>query len=238
WPWFRNLPEDTPRVNREELRLIESGRSERATGGHSAIPWARMLRTKSVWALCLMYGFLGFSGNFYITLLPTYLRNHRHLSSDITGRLTSLPFALGVVACFVGGSISDVVIRRWGKRWGRRIVGAAGMTVAGLAILAVPWVDNVVALGFLLTLAFSGNDLAMAPAWAAAADIGERFTGTLAGAMNMISSLLAAIQAIAISRFLDSHDLVTPFILLAISYALGTLAWIGVDMRQTLADPH
>jgi sugar phosphate permease len=237
WPWFRNLPEETLRVNREELQLIESGRSKRATGGHSAIPWARMLRTKSVWALCLMYGFLGFSGNFYITLLPTYLRNHRHLSSDITGRLTSLPFALGVVACFVGGSISDVVIRRWGKRWGRRIVGAAGMTVAGLAILAVPWVDNVVALGFLLTLAFSGNDLAMAPAWAAAADIGERFTGTLAGAMNMISSLLAAIQAIAISRFLDSHDLVTPFILLAISYALGTLAWIGVDMRQTLADP-
>ncbi len=238
WPWFRNLPEETPRVNREELRLIESGRSPKETAGHSDIPWARMLKTRSVWALCLMYGFLGFSGNFYITLLPTYLRNHRHLSSDVTGRLTSLPFALGVVACFVGGSISDVVIRRWGKRWGRRIVGAAGMTVAGLAILAVPWVDNVAALGFLLTLAFGGNDLAMAPAWAAAADIGERFTGTLAGAMNMISSLMAAVQAIAISRFLDSHDLVTPFILLAISYALGTVAWIGVDMRQTLADPH
>ena len=197
-----------------------------------------MLKTKSVWALCLMYGFLGFSGNFYITLLPTYLRNHRHLSSDVTGPLTSLPFALGVVACFVGGSISDVVIRRWGKRWAGILSGEAGMTVAGLAILAVPWVDNVAALGFLLTLAFGGNDLAMAPAWAAAADIGERFTGTLAGAMNMISSLMAAVQAIAISRFLDSHDLVTPFILLAISYALGTVAWIGVDMRQTLADPH
>jgi MFS transporter, ACS family, glucarate transporter len=184
-----------------------------------------------------MYGFLGFSGNFYITLLPNYLKNHRHLSSDVTGRLTSLPFAVGVVACFAGGSFSDVVIRRWGKRWGRRIVGAAGMALAGLAILAVPWVDNVVALGFLLALAFCGNDLAMAPAWAAAADIGERFTGTLAGAMNMISSLMAAIQAIVISRFLNSHDLVTPFILLAIGYALGVLAWTGVDMRQTLADP-
>jgi sugar phosphate permease len=237
WPWFRNLPEETPRVNQEERRLIESGRSPRAAAGHGEIPWARMLRTKSAWALCLMYGFLGFSGNFYLTLLPTYLKNHRHFSSDVTGRLTSLPFAVGVVACFVGGSFSDVVIRRWGKRWGRRIVGAAGMGLAGLAILAVPWVDNVLALGFLLALAFCGNDLAMAPAWAAAADIGERYTGTLAGAMNMISSFMAAIQAIAIGRFLDSDDLVMPFVLLAISYALGTLAWIGVDVRQTLADP-
>jgi MFS transporter, ACS family, glucarate transporter len=238
WPWFRNLPEETPRVNREELRLIASGRSQHAGAGHGEIPWARVLRTKSVWALCMMYGFLGFSGNFYITLLPNYLKNHRHLSSDFAGRLTSLPFAVGVVACFAGGSFSDLVIRRWGKRWGRRIVGAAGMAVAGLAILAVPWVDNVVALGFLLALAFCGNDLAMAPAWAAAADIGERFTGTLAGAMNMISSFMAAIQAIAIGRLLDSHDLVMPFVLLATSYALGTLAWIGVDVRQTLADLH
>ena len=28
WPWFRNLPEETPRVNREERRLIESGRPD------------------------------------------------------------------------------------------------------------------------------------------------------------------------------------------------------------------
>ena len=183
-----------------------------------------------------MYGFLGFSGNFYLTLLPTYLKNHRHLSSEATGWLTSLPFAFGVVACFVGGSLSDVIIRRWGKRWGRRIVGAAGLTVAGLAILAVPWVENVVALGFLLALAFFGNDLAMAPAWAAAADIGERHTGTLAGTMNMMASFMAAVQAIVIGRLLKSDDLVMPFVLLAVSYALGTLAWIGVDARQTLAE--
>ena len=95
-----------------------------------------------------------------------------------------------------------MIIKRWGKRWGRRIVGAAGLTVAGLAILAVPWVDNVAALGFLLTLAFFGNDLAMAPAWAAAADIGERHTGTLAGTMNMMASFMAAIQAIVVGRLL------------------------------------
>ena len=54
--------------------------------------------------------------------------------------------------------------------------------------------------------------------------------------MNMIASFMAAIQAVAIGRLLESHNLVMPFVLLAISYALGTLAWIGVDARQTLAE--
>ena len=103
--------------------------------------------------------------------------------------------------------------------------------------MGVPWVDGKVPLGFLLTLAFFGNDLAMAPAWAAAADIGERYTGVLSGTMNMAASLMAALEAIWLGRLLKADDLVLPFVLLACSYALGTLAWIGVDIRKTLAEP-
>ena len=81
-----------------------------------------------------------------------------------------------------------------------------------------------------------GNDLAMAPAWAAAADIGARFTGVLSGTMNMMASFMAALEARWLGRLLEQHDLVFPFVLLACSYALGALAWIGVDIRKPLAD--
>jgi ACS family glucarate transporter-like MFS transporter len=183
-----------------------------------------------------MYGFLGFSGNFYLTLLPTYLKHHRGFDSQATAWLTSLPFAFGVVACLVGGSLSDAIIRRWGKAWSRRLVGVAGLTLAGLAILSVPWARGTVALGFLLTLAFFGNDLAMAPAWAAAADIGDRYTGVLSGTMNMMASFMAALEAVWLGRLLKQEDLVLPFVLLACSYALGAAAWIGVDIRKRLGE--
>jgi sugar phosphate permease len=235
WPWFRNRPDDMPQVNRGELKLISAGRSDSSVHGHGAVPWLQMARSPSVWALCLMYGFLGFSGNFYLTLLPTYLRNHREVTDVTMGILTSLPFGFGVVACFTGGWFSDAIIRRWGKRWGRRIVGATGLTLAGLAILAVPWVDGVPALGMLLVLAFFGNDLAMAPAWAAAADIGERHTGVLSGTMNMMASFTAAIESIALGYLLHANYVVLPFVILAGSYWLGALAWIGVDVQRTLA---
>jgi MFS transporter, ACS family, glucarate transporter len=238
WPWFRNRPEDMPQVNRGERKLIEAGRSARAVhdAGHGAVPWGRMLRSPSVWSLWLMYGFLGFSGNFYLTLLPTYLKAHRHLDSTTASWLTSLPFAFGVVGCLLGGWLSDAVIRRWGKRWGRRAVGALGLSIAGMSIAAVPWVEGVVPLAALLILTFFGNDMAMAPSWAAAADIGERYTGVLSGAMNMMGSFMAAIEALIIGRLFQADNLVAPFLILAASYALGALCWAGVDARRSLAE--
>ena len=194
-----------------------------AKAGTARSPGASWRSSQSVWSLCLMYGFLGFSGNFYLTLLPTYLKHHRHLDSQATAWLTSLPFAFGVVACLVGGSLSDAIIRRWGKAWSRRLVGVAGLTLAGVAIVSVPWAKDTVTLGFLLTLTFFGNDLAMAPAWAAAADIGGRYTGVLSGTMNMMASFMAALEARWLGGLLERHDLVLPFVLLACSYALGAL---------------
>jgi sugar phosphate permease len=236
WLWFRNHPEEMRQVNEAERKLIQAGRSGKSSQGHVQVPWLRLLSSRSVWALCLMYGFLGFSGNFYLTLLPTYLKNHRGLGRDTAGLLTSLPFAFGVVACLTGGVLSDAIIRRWGTRWGRRMVGAFGLMTAGLAIVPIPWVDRVEQLAALLVLAFFGNDLAMAPAWAAAADIGDRYTGVVSGAMNMAASFMAAVEAYVIGQLLDWQDLVTPFFLLALSYAFGTLCWLAVDVRRTLAD--
>ena len=237
WPWFRDRPSEMRGVNDAERRLILAGGASHGSHAHTAVPWSRMVHSPSVWSLCAMYGFLGFSGNFYLTLLPNYLKHHRHFDSQTSAWLSSLPFAFGVVACLVGGSLSDAIIRRWGKAWSRRLVGMAGLTVAGLAILSVPWANDKFTLGFLLTLAFFGNDLAMAPAWAAAADIGDRHTGILSGTMNMMASFMAAAEARWLGWLLGRHDLVLPFVLLACSYALGTLAWFGVDIRRTLADP-
>jgi ACS family glucarate transporter-like MFS transporter len=234
WPWFRNRPEEMRGVNDAERSLVLAGRSVHSGHAHTGVPWSRMVSSPSVWSLCMMYGFLGFSGNFYLTLLPNYLRHHRQLDAQTTAWLTSLPFAFGVVACLVGGSLSDAIIRRWGKAWSRRLVGVGGLSLAGMAIVSVPWADGTVALGFLLTLAFFGNDLAMAPAWAAAADIGDRYTGVLSGTMNMMASFMAALEARWLGRLFERNDDVLPFVLLACSYALGTFAWLGVDIRKTL----
>ena len=52
----------------------------------------------------------------------------------------------------------------------------------------------------------------------------------------MMASFMAALEARWLGWLLAHEDLKLPFVLLACSYALGTLAWIGVDIRKTLED--
>jgi ACS family glucarate transporter-like MFS transporter len=236
WPWFRDRPEEMPRVNRGERKLIAAGRPadpERP----GPVPWSRIAGSLSIWSLCLMYGFTGFSGNFFTNMLPLYLSEHRHLSPGGTAWLSAMPLAAGALACILGGSASDWAIRRWkDRKWGRRFVGMIGLGLAGPAFLATLWCQEVWVLGLLLTLTFFGNDLSMGPAWASCADIGERHAGTVSGAMNMVSALAGA-GGTALAGYLFRHgrpELV--FVIFSGVYVLAAICWLGVDVTRRLSD--
>ena len=235
-PWFRNRPHEMPQVNAAEQALISARQNRNWESAHRPFPLASILRNRSVWSLCLMYGFLGYSGNFFLTLLPSYLKNHRGFDSVTVGYLTSLPFAFGVAACLVGGAASDALVRRWKTRWSRPVVGASGMAVAALAILGTIWASDVVSLAVLLCLTFVGNDLAMGPAWAAAGDLGGRHTGTISGTMNMMASFTAAAAALVTGTLFDRGFFVVPFAVFSASYLLGVVCWLGVDVTTPLLD--
>lgn len=236
FPWFRNQPEDSQRVNAAERELITSGRASRSAG-HGATPWGRMLRSRSVWALCIMYGGLGYTGNFFLTLLKDYLTTQRALPLDTVKWLTALPYVCGVVACLAGGWLSDVIIRRTGRRnLGRRAVGIFGLLMGAVAILATVWVENVYLLGLLLCITFTGNDLSMGPAWAAAADKGERHSGTLSGLMNMVASFSGAVMSKLTGAMLSADYQTLPFVVFFLAYGVGALAWLFVDVTETLGD--
>jgi hypothetical protein len=151
-----------------------------------------------------------------------------------------------VVGCLLGGLLSDAVIRRWGnRRWGRRLSGLFGHTCAGLALLATGWVEDVTALAVLLSLTFFCNDLAMGPAWACCADIGDRYAGTLGGAMNTVGNLGGALGAVIAGSLMGKvfphlasggipgNDLM--FVVFAGSFWLAALCWLGVDATRPLA---
>ena len=228
--------ETAPMATRDQghssMPLLDDNR-ERSIA-HAPIPWRRFLTSRSVWSLCFMYGCGGFAANFYVTLLPTYLRNKRHLDPDDTNLLASLPFFCGAVACLTGGLLSDAIIRTTGNRkWGRRFNGTLGTIVAGFGWLSINWVESTPALAFVLCLIFFCNDFAMGPAWAACADIGERYAGTLGGAMNMIGNLAGAVGGILTGYLFESRP-EWVFIIFAISFWCGTLCWQGVDATQRL----
>jgi sugar phosphate permease len=235
WPWFRDQPAQMRGVNRAEQELIASGRLVE-TAPPAAVPWSTILGSVDVWALCLMYGFVGFAGNFFTNMMPLYLRDYRRLAELEFTLLSALPLAAGIGSCALGGLLSDFIIRRWGDRkWGRRLNGMIGLAVAALATLVIPWIGGVWPLAFLLSAAFFCNDMNMGPAWASCADIGERYTGIISGAMNMVGSLAGAAGTAFAGFFFKRGQHEVVFVVYACSYALAVLCWLGVDATRPLA---
>jgi sugar phosphate permease len=254
WQWFRNQPYEMGKVvNEAELRLIAQGRNEPGgppeslrekergdsslfRAGSERVPWSALLKSTNVWGLCLMYGFVGFSGNFFTNMMPLYLRDHRHLTGLAYACLSALPLAAGIGSCAVGGLLSDWIVRRWGSRvWGRRFCGVVGLVIAGITTYFVPQVSSLWILGCLLSLAFFCNDLNMGPSWAACADVGERHTGTISGAMNMLGSLAGAAGTAFAGYYFKQTQSEIVFTVYAVSYFLAALCWMVVRVTGPVA---
>ena len=236
WPWFRNRPADMPQVNSAERAIIASGRVA-SVAPRGPVPWRKLLSSANVWSLCLMYGFVGFSGNFITNLLPLYLADTRKLTPETTTWLAGLPLAFGVVSCLLGGFLSDFVSRYWGSRkWGRRLNASAGLALAGVALLAVPWAESTWLLALLLSASFFFNDLNIGPAWAACADVGEHYAGTISGAMNMIGQFAGAAGMAMAGAMLHRGHAELLFLVFAGSYLLAAMCWFGVDVTKPISD--
>jgi ACS family glucarate transporter-like MFS transporter len=236
WPWFRNQPEQMPQVNEGERAIILGGRS-RVSAAHGQVPWLKVIRSRSMWALCITYGCGGFAANFYINYLPTYLRDFRGMTPDQTKWMSSMPLACGIVGCVLGGYVSDWIIRRTGNRkWGRRLTGTIGTLTAGLGYLSINWIHNPWVLGVVLCIIFFSNDIAMGPIWACCADIGRRYAGTIGGAMNMIGNLAGAAGSAVAGFYFDKlvPQPETVFVIYACSFWLGTICWQGVDVTKPI----
>jgi ACS family glucarate transporter-like MFS transporter len=234
WTWFRNRPEEMPRVNAAERDLIASGRQARPVV-KGPVPWSLFLRSRNVWALSLMYGFVGFAGNFNTALLPIYLHDHRHYDGRTTDWLAGLPLACGAVSCVLGGILTDWLVRRTGSRkWGRRLVGLIGLTLAIFSVLLNIWAQEVWLVGLSFCAWFFFNDTMIGPAWASCADVGERYTGTLSGAMNMTGAFMGAVGMWLAGRWLRQGQYTLMFSIFACSYALAALFWLFVDVTKPL----
>ena len=190
--WYRDDPRQNPRVNRAERDLITL--SARRSGGHGHVPWSRFLRSRQVWMLCWQYFCLSYGWYFYLTWLPTYLKEGRHLEFTHAAWLSVLPL-------FVGGLGNPAAVLLTGPvmRWTgsvavtRRRIAFAGFAGAACFLLLSTRVNDPTFAMIAMGIASFCNDLVMPGAWASAMDLGGKFCGTLSGAMNMWGNIGGAL---------------------------------------------
>ncbi|HLJ45484.1 MAG TPA: MFS transporter [Bryobacteraceae bacterium] len=186
--WYRDNPRDHPAVNQAELALL--GDAPSSAKGHGDVPWGKLIASRSVVLLWVQYFCLSFPWYFYITWLPTYLREGRHLSPAEIARLAILPLFFGGLGCFTSGLLAGHIARWTGSvRVSRRLIACTGFLGASLLLAAcIQIVDPFWAM-ITMGLASFCNDLVMPPAWGSCMDIGGKYAGTVSGSMNMMGNL-------------------------------------------------
>ena len=237
--WHRDDPSTHPRVNRAELALLPPPRDTAVV--HGSLPWRKLLSRGSVLLLCVQYACLAYGWFFYVTWLPTYLREARHtslqLGPTVLALVSGLPLLLGGVGCLVSGWLSPRLARATGSVvLARRVMAITGFVGASLSIVIFLRIVDPIHAMFVLGMAGFFNDFVMPNAWASCMDIGGRYAGTVSGAMNMFGAVAGACSTLIVGYLLvwTSGDWAAALYVSASVYMVGAICWLFLDPHTPL----
>ena len=227
--WYRDNPREHPGVNAAEAALLPSA-AQTAVGGD--VPWRRLATSRAVWLLCIQYGCLAYGWWFYVTWLPTYLREARGTGVKLGALLAGLPLLLGGMGCLVSGWMLPRVARALGSvAAARRLVALIGFAGASASIFVFTGIVDPIAAMVVLGFAGFFNDFVMPAAWAGCMDVGGRYAGTVSGAMNTFGSVAGALSALIVGYILTwtAQNWTLTFYVSCGIYLVGGLCWLFLD---------
>ena len=263
--WFRDRPEKKPSVNAAELALIRSNAAE-AAPGHARVPWLKLIRSKNLWFLCVMYACLSYGWWFHITYLPGFLETtvRRGQEPVFGGRSTRAGRCCwGPSDVSWAASSTDWFIRRTGNRkLGRRLFGVIGHS--GCVVCFLLCRQATTAFWFFLAISMAGfcTDITMASSWSSCQDIGRRRAAIVAGCMNMIGNLGSFVSSLVtgfmlkLGLRLEGRELgIAPdqlegvaksaglmrgyqiaFLIFAAVHVVGVFCWCMIDSTKPVVD--
>ncbi|MBM3834074.1 MAG: MFS transporter [Verrucomicrobia bacterium] len=229
--WFRDNPAQHPSVNAAELSVI--GDSSQNAVAHGAVPWGRFLSNRTVWLLWAQYFCMSYGWYFYITWMPTYIKeSFGHLSEMEQALLNCIPLFFGGLGSFFIGMISAPVARLIGSTLvTRRAMGFIGLTGAAAMLLISIQFKNPLLAMLSVGMASFCNDLAMPGAWGACMDVGGKYAGSLSGSMNMMGNFGGAVAPMVVAYVLQhfNNNWNLNFQMFAAVYFVGAICWLFID---------
>jgi ACS family glucarate transporter-like MFS transporter len=235
--WFRDRPEEHKSVNAEELRFIRSDEVDAGQLGHTRhVPWGVLLRSANLAFICGMYFAFGYALYFYITWLPTYLLKARSFSATYAGFFSALPWVASAGGFWLGGLLTDWLVRRTGSlKIARCGIGAVGLITSAMALVAVVRTEDRVVAASLIALAAFCQMMTGSAAWSVCLDVGRRNAGVVTGCMNMVGNIGGTIAPVVVGYAVERRGSWNiPFYVTAGVLTIGVVMWMLIDPRRSV----
>jgi MFS family permease len=233
WIWyFRDNPRDHPRITDSECATLStySGAKQR-----TPVPWRALLgRMAPVTAVYFCYGWVLW---LFLGWIPQYFLHNYHMDLKKSALFASSVFFAGVIGDWLGGSVTDRILRKSRNiRLARNVMVGVCMFLTLLSLAPIMFISNISITMAALCLAggFFFNEMTIGPMWAVPMDIAPKHAGTASGIMNTGSALAAIISPVVGGWLIDlTGNWNLPFIVSMALMALGIL--LSFTMRPDRA---
>lgn len=202
WVWYyRDHPTEHAGVNAAELaRLPFRGQPHPARG--RAVPWRRLMAR--MLPVTIVYFCYAWTLWLYLNWLPSFFLHEYKLDLGRTAFFSSAVFFAGVAGDLLGGTFSDIVLRRTGDlARARRTVIAGGFAGGFLFMLPIFATHDIIVVALSLAAAMFCLELVIGPIWSIPMDVGGPHAGTAGGIMNTGSAIAAILSPIAFGVVAD-----------------------------------
>jgi ACS family glucarate transporter-like MFS transporter len=198
WVLFYRSPREHSMANEAEIAYVEEGGAR--TEEHEAagkLRWRDLFRYRTVLGMMLGFFCLNYVIYFFITWFPSYLVDARNFDLLKLGVFGLIPALVAMPGGWIGGLVSDALVRR-GKSLtvARKVPLVGGMLFASVIALAVIVPTAAEAL-VLLSVCYASLTFAAASVWSLPADVAPTpaHVGSIGGIQNFASNLAGVLGA-------------------------------------------
>ncbi len=238
WNVYREHPRLHPRCNEAEISLLAEGRGDfqPIKTPPKRFPLVAACRSGNLWLANGVQFFTNIGWAFLVLSFTDYLKDVKHLNDAIAGYINTGALSIGVIALPVGGAVTDLLTRRFGKRLGRMLpMSLTKFLSAGCYLIALQ-MDSAWGMAIAFGLVTFFADFGLPAMWTTMQDISGKHQAQLFGWGNMWGNFGAAILplllATVLHRFDANHDFHEGVWLCAIAFVLAGVLSLGINAEK------
>ncbi|MGN6317106.1 MFS transporter [Trinickia sp.] len=238
WGWyFRDDPRDHPRITEGECEQLATYSGNKA---RTPAPWRQLFaRMIPVTAVYFCYGWVLW---LFLSWLPQYFLHNYHLELRKSALFASGVFFAGVIGDWLGGWVTDAILRRTGNvRVARNVMVGVCMLLTLCSLAPILFLSNIsITLAALcLSAGFFFNEMTIGPMWAVPMDIAPKHSGIASGIMNCGSALAAIVSPVIGGWLIDTTgNWNLPFVVSMALMAIGIVLSFVMSPDRSLDTDH
>ena len=199
WWWYvRDYPSQHSRVSQAELELIDADRSPPIDLAAEKGAWKLVLKNREVLLLTMSYFCMNYIFYLVFNWFFIYLVDIRKIPAQEAGFLTASQYVVGSAGAILGGYFGDRLARRYGPRWGYRLLPVPCLILTSVFVIAGAYVPNSYAAVLFFALCSGLTQLTDPVYWGAIVAVAGRHAAVASGVMNTGGNVVGGIGAILV----------------------------------------